>query len=70
MSFTDMAMEKLQDFKSFAAAHLPPSVRVSIAEEFGGKPRDLTINRLYNAFEKAGFHNYDVNFAADQTILE
>ncbi|MDR0579476.1 MAG: 4Fe-4S binding protein [Campylobacteraceae bacterium] len=70
MSFVDIVMEKLQDPKAFVVAHPSPSVRVSIAEEFGGKPGDLTVNRLYNAFEKAGFHNYDVNFAADQTILE
>ncbi|WP_277640420.1 [Fe-Fe] hydrogenase large subunit C-terminal domain-containing protein [Wolinella succinogenes] len=70
MSFVDEVMKKLDDPKSFVVAHPSPAVRVSIAEEFGGKPGDLTINRLYNAFEKAGFHNYDVNFAADQTILE
>jgi ferredoxin hydrogenase large subunit len=70
MSFINIVMEKLQDPKTFVVSHPSPSVRVSIAEEFGGKPGDLTINRLYNALEKVGFHNYDVNFAADQTILE
>lgn len=70
MSFVDEVMRKLEDGKSFVVAHPSPAVRVSIAEEFGGKPGDLTVNRLYNAFEKAGFHNYDVNFAADNTILE
>lgn len=70
MSFVDEVMRRLEDGKSFVVAHPSPAVRVSIAEEFGGKPGDLTINRLYNAFEKAGFHNYDVNFAADNTILE
>ncbi|MDR0665443.1 MAG: 4Fe-4S binding protein [Helicobacteraceae bacterium] len=70
MSFVDTVMQKLSDPGAFVVAHPSPSVRVSIAEEFGGNPGDLTINRLYNAFELAGFHNYDVNFAADQTILE
>jgi ferredoxin hydrogenase large subunit len=70
MSFVDTVLQKLDDPNAFVVAHPSPSVRVSIAEEFGGNPGDLTINRMYNAFEQAGFHNYDVNFAADQTILE
>ncbi len=70
MSFVDEILKKLEDKKSFVVAHPSPAVRVSIAEEFGGKPGDLTINKLYAAFEKAGFHLYDVNCAADQTIIE
>lgn len=70
MSFVDEVMKKLEDKNSFVVAHPSPAVRVSIAEEFGAKPGELTINKMYNAFEKAGFHMYDVNFSADQTILE
>ena len=70
MSFVDIVMEKLADPKAFVVSHPAPAVRVAIAEEFGAPAGELTVNRLYNAFEKAGFHNYDINFAADQTILE
>ncbi|NLK67081.1 MAG: 4Fe-4S binding protein [Campylobacteraceae bacterium] len=70
MSFVDMVMEKLDDPKAFVVAHPAPAVRVALAEEFGAEPGSVTINKMYNAFVKAGFHMYDVNFAADQTILE
>ena len=63
-------MQKLYDEKTFVVAHPLPAVRVFLTEEFGGKPGELTVNKMYNAFEKAGFNMYDVNFAADQTILE
>ena len=65
MSFVDIVMEKLADPKAFVVSHPAPAVRVAIAEEFGAPAAELTDNRLYNAFEKAGFHNYDINFAAD-----
>lgn len=70
MSFVDEVMAKLDDPKTFVVAHPAPSVRVALAEEFGGEPGELTINRMYNALEKAGFDMYDVNFSADHTILE
>ncbi|AQW80831.1 [Fe-Fe] hydrogenase large subunit C-terminal domain-containing protein [Campylobacter pinnipediorum] len=70
MSFVDEVIKKLEDKKTFVVAHPAPSVRVALAEEFGGEPGDLTINKMYNALEKAGFNMYDVNFAADHTILE
>lgn len=70
MSFVDEILKHLDDPKSFAVVHPSPAIRVSIAEEFERNPGDFTINKLYSAFEKAGFHMYDVNFAADQTILE
>jgi len=70
MSFVNTVMEKLSDPKKFVVAIPAPAVRVAIAEEFGAKPGELTVHRLYNACEKAGFHVYDNNFAADQTIFE
>ncbi len=70
MSFVDEVVAKLNDKNKFVVAHPSPSVRVSLAEEFGAKPGTITINKMYNAFEAAGFHMYDVNFSADQTILE
>ena len=53
MSFVDKILKHLDDPKSFVVAHPSPAVRVSIAEEFGGDPGDITINKLYSAFEKA-----------------
>lgn len=70
MSFVDTVIEKLDDPNSFVVAHPSPATRVALAEEFGEKPGSVTINKMYNAFKKAGFHLYDVNFAADHTILE
>lgn len=70
MSFVDEVMQKLDDKRSFVVAHPAPAIRVAIAEEFGAKPGELTINKMYNALEEAGFNMYDVNFSADQTILE
>ncbi|MCZ6134973.1 [Fe-Fe] hydrogenase large subunit C-terminal domain-containing protein [Campylobacter ureolyticus] len=70
MSFVDEVIKKLDDPKSFVVAHPSPAVRVALAEEFGAEPGSVTINKMYNAFKKAGFHMYDVNFAADHTILE
>ncbi len=70
MSFVDEVIKKLDDPKSFVVAHPSPATRVALAEEFGAEPGSVTINKMYNAFKKAGFHMYDVNFAADHTILE
>lgn len=70
MSFVDEVMQKLNDPQCFVVAHPSPATRVALAEEFGAEPGSITINKMYNAFKKAGFHMYDVNFAADQTILE
>ncbi|OCR92072.1 [Fe-Fe] hydrogenase large subunit C-terminal domain-containing protein [Campylobacter fetus] len=70
MSFVDEVLEKLDNQDLFVVAHPSPATRVALAEEFGAEPGTLTINKMYNALVKAGFHMYDVNFAADQTILE
>ncbi len=68
MSFLDEVMEKLEN--SFVVAIIAPAVRVAIAEEFGKPPGTLTVARLHAALKKAGFHIYENNFAADQTIME
>ncbi len=48
-----------------------PSVRVSIAEEFGMEPGQATPGKMYAALKKIGFdYVFDTNFAADLTILE
>lgn len=70
MSFVDTVDKMLADKSNVVVAHPSPAVRVSIAEEFGGKPGDLTTDQMMNAFEKLGFKTYDVNSSADQTIME
>ena len=70
MSFVDTVDKILADKSNVVVAHPSPAVRVSIAEEFGGKPGDLTTDQMMNAFEKLGFKTYDVNSSADQTIME
>ena len=70
MSFVDTVDKMLADKSNVVVAHPSPAVRVSIAEEFGGKPGDLSTDQMMNAFEKLGFKTYDVNSSADQTIME
>ena len=70
MSFLDEVMKKLEDKNSFVVAIVAPAVRVAIAEEFGKPPGTLTVSNLHLALKKAGFHIYENNFAADQTIME
>ena len=70
MSFVDEVMKMLDDPTKLVVAHPSPAVRVSICEEFGGKPGDLVTEQFVNALEKAGFVTYDVNQTADQTIIE
>ncbi|MCF0253474.1 MAG: 4Fe-4S binding protein, partial [Duodenibacillus sp.] len=54
MSFVDDVMKALDDPKKLVVAHPSPADRVSLAEEFGGKPGELTIGRMWAALEKAG----------------
>ncbi len=70
MSFVDEVMKALDDKTKFVVAHPSPADRVSLAEEFGGKPGDISTDQMMNALERAGFAVYDVNQSADQTIWE
>ncbi|MEG0822296.1 MAG: [Fe-Fe] hydrogenase large subunit C-terminal domain-containing protein [Burkholderiaceae bacterium] len=70
MSFVDEVIKKLDDPRVMVVGHPAPAVRVAIGEEFGAKAGELCTNQMLNAMEKAGFTNFDVNLAADQTIIE
>ncbi len=70
MSFVDEVEKMLEDKSRICVAHPSPAVRVSICEEFGGKPGELTTEQMNGALEALGFKVYDVNNSADQTILE
>ena len=70
MSFVDQVEKVLEDKSRIVVAHPSPAVRVSLCEEFGGKPGELSTDQMVNALEACGFTVYDVNSSADQTILE
>lgn len=70
MSFVDEVEKALDNKELFCVAHPSPADRVALAEEFGGKPGDLTVGQMWNALQKLGFAVYDVNQSADQTIWE
>lgn len=70
MSFVDKVQEVLKDKSRIVVAQPSPAVRVSICEEFGGKPGELTTAQMQNAIEALGCVVYDCNSTADQTIIE
>ncbi|MGN1467919.1 MAG: [FeFe] hydrogenase, group A [Ruminococcus sp.] len=48
-----------------------PAVRVALGEEFGLKPGEDTIGKIYTAIRMCGFDTvFDTAFAADLTIME
>lgn len=66
----DQVIEKLQDKNTTVVATVAPAVRVALGEEFGMEPGKLITEQMYGALKAAGFKIMDVNFAADNTILE
>ncbi len=48
-----------------------PSIRVSLAEEFGMEMGTVTVGKMYAALRRIGFdYVFDTNFTADLTIME
>ncbi|WP_281166751.1 [FeFe] hydrogenase, group A [Propionispira raffinosivorans] len=66
----DEVMKKLDDPNITVVATIAPAVRVALGEEFGMEPGSLVTEKMYGALKKAGFKIMDVNFAADNTIME
>lgn len=66
----DKIIEKLKDKQVTVVAAIAPAVRVAIGEEFGMEPGQLLTEKLYGAMKVAGFKVFDINFAADHTIME
>lgn len=66
----DQVIEKLKNSKLTVVAAVAPAVRVAIGEEFGMEPGSLVTEKMYGAMKQAGFKIFDVNFAADHTIME
>lgn len=66
----DQVIEKLKNKNITVVAAIAPAVRVAIGEEFGMEPGRLVTEKLYGAMKEAGFKVFDINFAADHTIME
>ncbi len=61
----------LQDEEKFKVVQFAPSIRVSIGEEFGLRPGEIVVGKIYAALRRLGFDRvWDTNFAADETIME
>lgn len=68
---TPQVMQALSDPTMTVVLQTAPSVRVTIAEMFGGQPGQCSEGQLVGAAKAAGFRNvFDTNVAADLTILE
>ncbi len=63
-------IKKLDDPNITVVATIAPAVRVALGEEFGMETGSLVTEQMYGALKKAGFKIMDVNFAADNTIME
>ncbi|MFO7849184.1 MAG: NADH-dependent [FeFe] hydrogenase, group A6 [Spirochaetia bacterium] len=61
----------IDDSEQTVVAQIAPAVRVSLGEEFGMDPGDLSIGKIYAALRKLGVDTiFDTNFSADLTINE
>jgi NADP-reducing hydrogenase subunit HndD len=68
---TSKVMRALLDPEKVVVLQTAPSVRVTIAEMFGGKPGDCSVGQLVGAAKACGFRFvFDTNLAADLTIME
>ncbi|KAL3915101.1 MAG: hypothetical protein SGILL_005803, partial [Bacillariaceae sp.] len=68
---TAKVMRALLDPEKIVVLQTAPSVRVTIAEMFGGKPGDCSEGKLVGAARACGFQFvFDTNLAADLTIME
>jgi len=67
----DDVWEAIEDPEKLVVAQVAPAVRVSLGEEFGMQPGELTVGRLYAALKTLGVDVvFDTNFSADLTIME
>ncbi len=68
---TDKVWEALGDPDKHVVVQVAPSVRVSIAEEFGRPSGSIATSKLVSALRLLGFDRvFDTDFAADLTIME
>lgn len=68
---TAKVMQALSDPEKIVVLQTAPSVRVTIAEMFGGTPGECSEGRLVGAAKASGFRFvFDTNLSADLTIME
>ena len=68
---TARVMQALSDPNKVVVLQTAPSVRVTLAEMFGGQPGECSEGRLVGAAKACGFRFvFDTNLSADLTIME
>ena len=68
---SDQVWEALHDPNKHVIVQVAPSVRVTIAEEFGRPPGEIATPKLISALQALGFDKvFDTDFSADLTIME
>jgi NADH-quinone oxidoreductase subunit G len=64
-------LDELESKRHITIAQFAPSVRVTISEELGMAPGQMSANALAKSLKDLGFdYVFDTNFSADLTILE
>jgi len=67
----DDVWRAIEDPEKIVVCQIAPAVRASLGEEFGMKPGELVIGKIYAALRRIGVDVvFDTNFTADLTILE
>jgi iron-only hydrogenase group A len=68
---TNLVWDALLDPEKIVIVQEAPSIRVTLAEEFGMDMGSVTVGKMYAALKKLGFdYVLDTNFTADLTIME
>ncbi|MDC7126232.1 MAG: NADH-dependent [FeFe] hydrogenase, group A6 [Spirochaetales bacterium] len=68
---TSKVWDAIQDPEKHVIVQTAPSIRVSIAEEFGLPAGNVSTGKLVSALRNLGFDKiFDTDFAADVTIME
>lgn len=68
---TDLVWEALGNRQKHVVVQVAPSVRVSLAEEFGLPSGEIATGKMVAALRHLGFDRvFDTNFSADLTIME
>lgn len=63
--------ELMKDKSKIFVFQTAPSVRVALAEEFGGKKGDICTGKVVSALRELGANYvFDTNFGADMTVME
>ncbi|MCT4604807.1 MAG: NADH-dependent [FeFe] hydrogenase, group A6 [Marinisporobacter sp.] len=70
-SAIDNVLDAIEDQERHVIVQIAPAVRVSIGEEFGLAPGEITTGKIVASLKRLGFNKvFDTNFTADLTILE